>query len=69
MVDDKDKEIQLAAERFIARYGDEAPAQARRRANELAEAGHSASAAEWERIAALAEGLLAAPGGTATRLH
>lgn len=69
MTGESDHEIRTAAERFIARYGERAPDEARRRAGELAQAGHSGAAAEWERIAEMAVALLARPANDGAGLH
>ena len=64
-----DDDIHAAAERFVARYGDDAPGEARRRSRELDDAGHKREAAEWERIALLAAGLLAHTAEDGSTLH
>lgn len=69
MTEQDGDDLRSAAERFIARYGEKAPDEARRRAVELAEAGHAQAAAEWERIAELAGGLLARRAGRDDPLH
>lgn len=69
MTDVNGEELRTAAERFIARFGERAPDEARRRASELREAGHADAGAEWERIAELASGLLAQAAGGTDRIH
>lgn len=69
MMSENSQDLRLAAERFIARYGEQAPDEARRRAAELVDAGHRDAAAEWERIAELAVGLLVKPGAIDGTIH
>lgn len=69
MSEESDHEVRTAAERFIVRYADRAPDEARRRAGELAAAGHASAAAEWEMIAEMATALLARPAKNGTGLH
>lgn len=69
MSEEAGPEVRTAAERFIARYGERAADEARRRAGELAAAGHASAAAEWEQIAEMAEALLARPEKSGIGLH
>lgn len=45
-----DSRITAAARNFVERFGDEAPAEAKRRAEELRSAGNDATAATWVKI-------------------
>jgi len=46
----RDSRIFDAAKNFVERFGDDAPAEAKRRAEELRRAGNVASAATWMQI-------------------
>ncbi len=46
----RDSRIFDAAKNFVERFGDDAPAEAKRRAEELRRAGNAASAATWMQI-------------------
>lgn len=46
----RDSRISVAAKNFVERFGDDAPAEAKRRAEELQRAGNVESAATWMQI-------------------
>jgi hypothetical protein len=46
----RDSRISVAAKNFIERFGDDAPAEAKKRVEELRSAGNVASAATWMQI-------------------
>jgi len=46
----KDSRITVAAKNFVERFGDDAPAEAKRRAEELRRAGNADSAVTWTQI-------------------
>ena len=47
---EKETRISIAAENFVERFGDDAPTEALKRAEELRQAGNADSAATWMRI-------------------
>jgi len=46
----RDTKISVAAKNFVERFGDDAPAEAKRRAEELRQAGNVDSAVTWTQI-------------------
>ena len=56
----KDSKISLAAKNFFERFGKDAPAEAKRRAEELQRAGNASGLATWvqiyEEVKVLADG-------------
>ncbi|HEX9701431.1 MAG TPA: hypothetical protein VGA19_01170 [Rhodospirillales bacterium] len=47
---DKDTKIPLAAKNFVERFGKDAPAEAKKRADELMKAGNASGYATWMEI-------------------